>query len=1218
MAEEPDYLVHIPSILEELIHLMEYLTDMMRSNLISMMMPWFEQCSTLIHDNLQDDEEKRIVSAAILSYLFSLTKKCFLSAMMTQSIGALWNAIFNSKEKSSILVSQVVQVFGSMYIDSPESHENTGKMEDRDVIRVIFVYISRSVCGKELVDCMMQRFRQYILLFLPEGDTDQRTIPLEPTTFLRWEESIRCGEVTPGLRQNTAFSGSNVGVVQLSEEQGQEKSTSNEVAAFELAIDLMFESAEMFTVYMPDLLQSTYVLFHRTDSAQKMIRNISLAIGVQSEGPSPTANATNLSLNEVSTIQDDTTAQDSKALSDAIIERFHSLTPVLLRSWSDTCMHWIFGTHDKIIADQCLEVLKNLQCGSLNYVNSSNLPIKLALCLYHSLKQFKLDRVQALVDVFVLPPTDGKITEAGWRLGISCGFSLLCYGQVGLFLSGLTLLDHFLDLSEPPWFASAANSHFWSCQEQQDIDQDIVDVLSKGLTSEVTIDPTLQVFSKVCEKSFDVMDVSVSSTFILCLLGNLMITAYELENTSGQGYPSKNRVAQCHQVQSLIEKCKSVSNSSEAKSHLGALQTVFSSLLTFNDKSAAKETRANTENKPSINRSFTSLPSTTVSLQQLRALELDGRSQRLTALMNDFFGAVVHLFKGQHPHRRFPEGKAIVSPAEKPVVVDQKKALTIKQDQLFGGQLSAGIGRAMDKDPPPFQVPVIVYECVEYLKVNGLDVVGLFRVPGENHTIRDLKNKFETGEKRSLADVHSVAGVLKLYFRELADPLLPAATYADFVAAGDIRDRASRIEKIKGLVQALPAANKLTLAYLFDFFQRVKEKASVNKMDASNIGMVFAPGLLTLEDRTGKGVIEDKDGDGGMNMIKEMAACQKTLEVMINDYGEIFTEAYAFNLIEEEPTAAAPSVAIAIDGSGAEDVFRFILAMFHSQLSHGKSSWRKVLFRMMSTYLRLSPYNIQASQIKELAEMVVVSVCDVDHSMNKVAEEVAYLLMQKADFQQDEVKDVFNFLRPRTVHTKSRTLDHHHFLVGLGSESAACLEQCLLRLKLRTLPVIASLLCDNPVLTQFTPPTGFFTHTSHSTPQSTRNKSSLKSLDPQKTHEVLRQRQNTQLGSSQTIGTFGDYFRGSLLAKRTSEVLEEQIPFSEKEEVKQEVEEEAGREFEEKIGNKVQDQDIDKAHMPVLAEDSEEEEVKEEVEGEAVREIEEEIGNKVQDQEQQS
>ena len=147
----------------------------------------------------------------------------------------------------------------------------------------------------------------------------------------------------------------------------------------------------------------------------------------------------------------------------------------------------------------------------------------------------------------------------------------------------------------------------------------------------------------------------------------VQITAYELENTSGQGYPSKNRVrnafcflfcciqcftwscilqvAQCHQVQSLIEKCKSVSNSSEAKSHLGALQTVFSSLLTFNDKSAAKETRASTENKPSINRSFTSLPSTTVSLQQLRALELDGRSQRLTALMNDFFGAVVHLFK---------------------------------------------------------------------------------------------------------------------------------------------------------------------------------------------------------------------------------------------------------------------------------------------------------------------------------------------------------------------------------------------------------------------------------------------------------------------------------------------------------------------------------------------------------------------------------------------
>jgi hypothetical protein len=66
----------------------------------------------------------------------------------------------------------------------------------------------------------------------------------------------------------------------------------------------------------------------------------------------------------------------------------------------------------------------------------------------------------------------------------------------------------------------------------------------------------------------------------------------------------------------------------------------------------------------------------------------------------------------------------------------------------------------------------------------GLTTEGIFRVPGANDRIQDFKQQYNTlrSPQFALGDVHSVAGILKLYFRELADPLIPASRRADFMA----------------------------------------------------------------------------------------------------------------------------------------------------------------------------------------------------------------------------------------------------------------------------------------------------------------------------------------------------------------------------------------------------------------------------------------------------
>lgn len=117
------------------------------------------------------------------------------------------------------------------------------------------------------------------------------------------------------------------------------------------------------------------------------------------------------------------------------------------------------------------------------------------------------------------------------------------------------------------------------------------------------------------------------------------------------------------------------------------------------------------------------------------------------------------------------------------------------------------------------------------------------------------------------ADVNALASLLKLYFRELQDPLIPFALYEEFVnAIRELRycrkgfsylcssfhalfrpglpSRELRLGRIKDLVQALNGPAKPhhdVLEYLMRHLHRVQLQSEVNKMEASNLAIVFGP-----------------------------------------------------------------------------------------------------------------------------------------------------------------------------------------------------------------------------------------------------------------------------------------------------------------------------------------------------------------------------------------
>ena len=60
-------------------------------------------------------------------------------------------------------------------------------------------------------------------------------------------------------------------------------------------------------------------------------------------------------------------------------------------------------------------------------------------------------------------------------------------------------------------------------------------------------------------------------------------------------------------------------------------------------------------------------------------------------------------------------------------------------------------------------------------------IPSVHRLPGRSSLIRDIREKFDTGDRPDFnddtVDVHSIASLLKLYLRELPAPLVPFFFY---------------------------------------------------------------------------------------------------------------------------------------------------------------------------------------------------------------------------------------------------------------------------------------------------------------------------------------------------------------------------------------------------------------------------------------------------------
>ncbi|XP_029809991.1 SLIT-ROBO Rho GTPase-activating protein 1 isoform X4 [Suricata suricatta] len=139
--------------------------------------------------------------------------------------------------------------------------------------------------------------------------------------------------------------------------------------------------------------------------------------------------------------------------------------------------------------------------------------------------------------------------------------------------------------------------------------------------------------------------------------------------------------------------------------------------------------------------------------------------------------------------------------------------------KLFNGDLETFV-----KDSGQI-IPLIVESCIRFINLYGLQHQGIFRVSGSQVEVNDIKNSFERGENpladdQSNHDINSVAGVLKLYFRGLENPLFPKERFNDLISCIRIDNLYERALHIRKLLLTLPRSVLIVMRYLFAFLNQ--------------------------------------------------------------------------------------------------------------------------------------------------------------------------------------------------------------------------------------------------------------------------------------------------------------------------------------------------------------------------------------------------------------
>lgn len=174
------------------------------------------------------------------------------------------------------------------------------------------------------------------------------------------------------------------------------------------------------------------------------------------------------------------------------------------------------------------------------------------------------------------------------------------------------------------------------------------------------------------------------------------------------------------------------------------------------------------------------------------------------------------------------------------------------------------------------KIPPKIDQLITKIEMHGLYTEGIYRKSGVNSKIKELRAKMSSDVGNAPGDVdfdfyniHVLANVLKLYLRDMPEPLLTFDRYDDFLRASELSETVDRVSTLMSLIKKLPPSHHALLERLIFHLALVAQREKDNRMSASSLAIVFAPCVL----RTNRQI----PAQDSLNDIGRQTRCIETL-----------------------------------------------------------------------------------------------------------------------------------------------------------------------------------------------------------------------------------------------------------------------------------------------------------------------------------------------------
>ncbi|KAF9796644.1 hypothetical protein SFRURICE_012737, partial [Spodoptera frugiperda] len=214
--------------------------------------------------------------------------------------------------------------------------------------------------------------------------------------------------------------------------------------------------------------------------------------------------------------------------------------------------------------------------------------------------------------------------------------------------------------------------------------------------------------------------------------------------------------------------------------------------------------------------------------------------------------------------------------AKRPPVDQLMRKGIYKDEPVFGRNLEEVCPTTSPR------VPEFVVACVKEIeRPDNMCTDGLYRASGNLSQVQKIRLEVDQNKMSVIqnnTDIHVLTGSLKLFFRELKEPLIPCSMFDRVLAACSIKPKEARIKEFQEIVKALPPCNRDTLKFLLEHLIKVTEYKEQNRMHTANLAIVFGPTLLWAPP------------EQAHNIAVDCIQQNNVVDILLTDFKEIFVD----------------------------------------------------------------------------------------------------------------------------------------------------------------------------------------------------------------------------------------------------------------------------------------------------------------------------------------